>query len=197
VKRLSASTILLASLGISGVITGCGAVSGGVGDDYYKVGNSSASAITASNPNGTTTIQGYSCPNSPNVTPMQNNTTGANNQFTVCTSSTPGQIFITGTTTTSNQICVFPVLSSNNIGTPVLNTQIQCPFATGNGVTLSYAGINFNAVAIVEAPFAVQMYNCLANGGQCPNYAYGTLPGANSSPSTSPNTQSSPVPTSL
>ena len=181
--------LLISNFAVAAITTsGCGVT--GANSNNYKVNSSTSSALSSSS-SGTTTIDGYTCPASPNIIPNQTNTQGAEDNYTVCTNGTAGQIFITGNTTSSDQICVFPVLSSNNVGTPNLSVQIQCPFASGgNGVTLSYSSINFNAVAIVEAPYAVQMYDCLAYGGTCPNYSYGLLPNASSTSSATTSTSS-------
>jgi hypothetical protein len=186
------SLLILTLVSSAALATGCGGIGGG--SNYYKVGNSSSTSSTSNtaNTSGTTTIDGFTCPNSPNVIPQASNTAGAEDNFTVCTNSTPGQLFITGNTTGSDQICVIPVLSSNNVGTPNLSVQIQCPFASGgNGIQLTYSTISYNAVAIVEAANAVQMYNCLAYGGTCPNYSYGTLPNATSNATGSTSSSSS------
>jgi hypothetical protein len=185
-------TLLFSTLVFSAILTtGCGGI-GTNSINYNSVGNSAASSSSnIANTSGTTTIDGFTCPNSPNVIPQASNTAGAEDNFTVCTNSTPGQLFITGTTTGSDQICVIPVLSTNNVGTPNLSVQIQCPFASGgNGIQVTYSTISYNAVAIVEAASAVQMYNCLAYGGTCPNYSYGTLPNATSNATGTTSTSS-------
>ena len=179
------SLLIFTLISSAALATGCGSISGSSTSFNTVANSSSSSAGNVANTSGTTTIDGFTCPNSPNVIPQASNTAGAEDNFTVCTNSTPGQLFITGNTTGSDQICVIPVLSSNNIGTPNLSVQIQCPFASGgNGIQVTYSSISYNAVAIVEAANAVQMYNCLAYGGTCPNYSYGTLPNATSSTST-------------
>jgi hypothetical protein len=188
-NQFSKRAFLISTFALAAALaTGCGEI-GGSNPAINKTGSSSSAITTSST--GTTTIDGFTCPTSPNVVPKQTTTSGAEDNYTVCTNNTPGQLFITGSTTSSDQICVIPVSSTNSIGTPNLSVQIQCPFTSGgNGITLSYSTISYNAVAIVEAANAVQMYNCLAYGGTCPNYSYGVLPNATST-STSTTTTGS------
>lgn len=136
--------------------------------------------------NTTSSVAGYVCPQTPNVTPYQNNF-DEKDMFTVCTQAvSPSNISVTGTlsSATVTELCAFPAqyISSTQVvseldptsGLPAYNCQV----AGTNGPTFfNFAGLNFNSVFIVEGQNLTQMQECLlqGNGTVCPNYSFGKL----------------------
>jgi hypothetical protein len=149
--------------------------------------------LTGLSGSGSTTDGNYSCPNTPNVLSNSDSSSYSNaGKYTVCTqSSNISMIKIHGTTMGSNGICVFPVqyVDSSHVyfkpdlttGLPLSNcatissSSSSSGSSSGSGIELTFSGINFNAVFIVDDTNQGQMQTCLAtaNAGGCPLYSYG------------------------
>jgi hypothetical protein len=129
---------------------------------------------------GTTspTIEGsYTCPLDPNVQAVDDPNLDGTDEYKVCKDiSAPSQILIHGETEVANQVCVIPAESTSTGVVPFTNLTIQCPMVTSGGIYISYPGITFNAVYIVEAQNSAQLVTCLQSGYNCPStYSYGVF----------------------
>jgi hypothetical protein len=145
---------------------------------YTAVGSGSNSSTTSLVSSASTTAQGaYTCPLDPNVPVVNDVNFNGTDQFTVCSdSSAPSQILIHGRTNSSDQICVIPAESTSSGVVAFTNVTIQCPEVQSGGIYVSYPNVVFNAVYIVEAPFAAQLMTCLETGENCPStYSYGVF----------------------
>ncbi|MCM2322432.1 MAG: hypothetical protein NDJ90_04135 [Oligoflexia bacterium] len=156
-----------------------------IGRTYVpRAGESSFSRASALGVIDTESSGDFSCPGSPNVVPDYDSENDGSGYFTVCASRTDNaKLFIRGQTARSNTICVFPaqvVDSRHTYWKPELGTGLpwnQCVSAIEDveGALLTFAGINFNAVFIVEEMDRDQMQLCLGNGNYygCPAYSFG------------------------
>jgi hypothetical protein len=131
----------------------------------------------------------YTCPNTANVLSNSDSAAYSNaGKYTVCSqTSNIANIKIHGTTMGSNGICVFPVQfidSSHVYFKPDLSTGLpmaSCATisssgtSSSSGIELTFTGISFNAVFIVDDSSKDMMQMCLANAnaGGCPLYSYG------------------------
>jgi hypothetical protein len=135
---------------------------------------------------GSTTANGYSCPNSANVFPSDGNTYDPAGQYSVCMNTTDvSTILVHGQTRGSSAFCVFPIQyvdSSHSYWKPDPSTglpMVSCanvPTASGSpGVSFTFSSTNYNAVIIVDDTNKDAMQTCLvsANVGGCPTYSYG------------------------
>jgi hypothetical protein len=138
------------------------------------------SSSTESLAGGTTspTVQGdYTCPLDPNVVAVNDPNLDGTDEYKVCKdTSAPSQILIHGETETSDQICVIPALSTATGVVAYTSQTIQCPMIVAGGVNVSYPGLTYNAVYIVEAGASAQLLTCLQTGYNCPStYSYGVF----------------------
>jgi hypothetical protein len=166
----SSNFIFLATMSL--VATSC---ANGAKPNYNAATNSAESVSPFVANGGTVTNGSFTCPLNPNVTPKNDTNFNGTDQFTVCVNpQVSGEIMINGETNSANQICVFPAVSTAAGVVANTSVQIQCPMLQSGGITLSYPNITYNAVYIVEAPYAAQMLYCLESGQNCPaTYSYG------------------------
>ena len=126
----------------------------------------------------------YDCPLYPNVTPDYDYDFDGSGHYTICKSrETQETVQIQGRTSLSDTICVFPtqyVNEDNSFWKPdPYNGGPLSTCTTVNdteGVYLTFAGITFNAVFVVDKSYRMQMATCLAAGNYnlCPKYySYG------------------------
>jgi hypothetical protein len=128
----------------------------------------------------------YACPKDTNIRPDWDWSFDGAGHYRVCPSRTQySDIMITGKTSISSRICVFPAefIDEQNIFTipnPALNggPRYVCLNTTsGLGVYATFANVRYNAAFIVEGPLVDQMYDCLVQKtpGTCPRYSFGVF----------------------
>ncbi len=147
---------------------------------YGQTSTSSNSTMLSGTAGSSLTQGSYTCPLDPNVVPINDPYLNGTDEFKVCKdASAPNQILIHGETEISNQICVIPAYSSPTGVVAYTQETIQCPMLTSGsttGVNVSYPGLTFNAVYIVEAQNSEQLLSCLQTGQNCPSsYSYGVF----------------------
>lgn len=179
------SKIILLGLVLSGATSSCG--NSGPEASVEKVnpasynGNTTSNSVTAAASSSSIPGQ-YECPTSNNVIPNYDVHFNGTDYFMVCPSvKAKSDILIHGTTYSSNTICVFPIQynSYNNIY-PFTDTTtglpaVQCVQAATSGAFVSFPGLSYNAVMIVEQPSEAQLSSCLSadNFYACPFYSFG------------------------
>lgn len=171
--RISSSNVVLFTL-LALTTFSC---ANGPSAQYNKLSSSSSSQTLAG---GTTspTIEGdYTCPLDPNVQAVNDPNLNGTDEFKVCKdASAPSQILIHGETQVANQVCVIPAYNSPTGVVAYTQETIQCPMVSSGGIYVSYPGITFNAVYIVEAQNSAQLVTCLQTGYNCPStYSYGVF----------------------
>jgi hypothetical protein len=134
------------------------------------------------NPDGTTTLNGYTCPEEPNVVPDADSGVIFSDRWTVCQNTQyPSAIQFTGTASES-QVCIFPIEVQNStaFSRPDPTTGLpmySCVAPSTTAAYASFANVTFNAVIIVELENVQQMQTCIYAGtwNSCPAYSYGTF----------------------
>jgi hypothetical protein len=171
VKGLTPNSTYLLILASAILASGCG---NAVNPNRVNTGNQKNSVSAISDGGLMATVEGnFSCPLDANVLPKYDMSNDGSQHYTVCNNHTsPGEILVHGQSLT-DQICVFPALTTSGAAQPILNITIQCPKVVLTGTYLNYGDLNYNAVYITEAKDAAQMYYCLQSGGNCPAFSYG------------------------
>src|SRR5262249_30566162 len=124
------------------------------------------------------------CPQSANVIPDYDTNLNGTDLFTVCTSKQNNyDLLIHGTTESSPTICIYPATYADathiyykpdvQTGGPL----VTCVAAQSGGDKVSFNGINYNYVFIVEQPYEDQMTTCLTTMSyeQCPHFSAGQI----------------------
>jgi hypothetical protein len=132
----------------------------------------------------------YSCPAKANVAPDYDWEFNGSFFFKACPSkNNTSDLHIDGWTPNSSTICIFPAMVYSQTRTAYIphaatgasdlqagQPEVQCKTNGTLGVNVSFAGMTYNAVFVVELPDVAKMQTCLLTGNYflCPrNYSFG------------------------
>jgi hypothetical protein len=199
VKGITAFNVLILG-SFAALVSSCGNMYGTTSYEGSSsaISATSTSGLTGSSSGGSlsTVQQGkYTCPalDSPNVTPQYNVASTINGYFRVCTDpSSNTDVMVDGTFGNSDEVCVFPLVSSSVGGSTYAYWEenpstgdpwyiCQAGSSSGTAFTFSSLTSSWNAAYIVDSAYVTQMENCLMYGAgtaECPNYpqySYGSI----------------------
>jgi hypothetical protein len=163
---------LLFFVAVATVLSGC---ANGAGNNIIPVNYEGQQSIVSSTSG--LVGNGFDCPENNNI---MGASTGDLSNYTACQNlSSESQVLLEGVGSYSSEVCVFAAMTSGNNIFPVYSSSgslaVTCVSMSGAEAQLSFSGVSFNSLYVVDQSDENTMYTCLADNepDECPEYAFG------------------------